>query len=81
MLTRRTQLLLDDDRYARVQRRAAATRRSVGAVIREAIDVALPPETMSKQQAAEHFRTAPLMDIGSPEEIQREINTMYDRLG
>jgi predicted transcriptional regulator len=38
MLTRRTQLLLDDDRYRRLERRARGTGQSVAAVIREAID-------------------------------------------
>jgi hypothetical protein len=38
MLTRRTQLLLDEDRYRRLERRARGTGQSVAAVIREAID-------------------------------------------
>jgi predicted DNA-binding protein len=37
-LSRRTQILLDDDRYAQLERRANQTGRSVAAVIREAID-------------------------------------------
>lgn len=40
-LTRRTQILLDEERYAALERRASESGRSVGAVIREAIDVAL----------------------------------------
>jgi uncharacterized secreted protein with C-terminal beta-propeller domain len=78
MLTRRTQLLLDEERYARVERRAAATNRSVGAVIREAIDRAFPSEAMTRAQAAEYFHTAPRLDISSPEDIRRELETMYD---
>jgi len=38
MLTRRTQLLLDEERYGRLDQRARASGRSVAAVIREAID-------------------------------------------
>lgn len=76
MLTRRTQLLLDEERYARLERRAAATNRSVGAVIREAIDRAFPSEEMTRAQAAEYFRTAPRMDISSDDEIRRELETM-----
>ncbi len=38
LLTRRTQLLLDEERYAKLERRAAQTGRSVAAIIREAID-------------------------------------------
>lgn len=38
-LTRRTQVLLDDRRDQLLRRRAAATGRSVGSLIREAIDL------------------------------------------
>lgn len=37
-LTRRTQLLLDEERYRRLEREAAQTGRSVASLIREAID-------------------------------------------
>jgi predicted DNA-binding protein len=37
-LTRRTQLLLDEERYRRLEERSAATGRSVASLIREAID-------------------------------------------
>lgn len=40
-LTRRTQLLLDEERYRRLQEEADATGRSVAAIIREAIDTQL----------------------------------------
>ncbi len=80
MLTRRTQLLLDEARYARLERQAAATNRSVGAVIREAIDRAFPSESFSRAEAAAYFRDAPRLDISDPEDIRREIETMYDRL-
>jgi predicted DNA-binding protein len=53
MLTRRTQLLLDEDRYRRLERRARGTGRSVAAVIREAIDEKLEAEDreMARQEA------------------------------
>ncbi|CAN5791604.1 hypothetical protein BH18ACT7_BH18ACT7_09380 [soil metagenome] len=81
MLTRRTQLLLDDERYAHLERLAQQTHRSVGAVIREAIDRYLPSTAMTRAEALEHFLTAPLMDIGSDEEIRHELDTMYDDVG
>lgn len=80
MLTRRTQLLLDDDRYLQLERIAAQTQRSVGSVIREAIDQYLPSQAMTRAEALAHFDTAPRSDIDDPEEIRREIDTMYDRL-
>lgn len=54
-LTRRTQLLLDDDRYERLEARAAATGRSVAAIIREAIDdkLADPAGSARRREAAQ----------------------------
>lgn len=78
MLTRRTQLLLDEDRYLRLQQRATATNRSVGAVIREAIDQAFPSASMTKAQAADYFRSAPTMDIATPDDIRRDLESIYD---
>lgn len=80
MLTRRTQLLLDAERYTQLARVAEQTQRSVGAVIREAIDRYLPSTTLTREQALEHFDTSARLDISDPAEIRREIDTMYDRL-
>ena len=41
MLNRRTQILLDEERYARLEQAAQVSGRSVAAVIREAIDAKL----------------------------------------
>lgn len=80
MLSHRTQVLLDDDRLRRVKQRATETDRSVGAVIREAIDQALPARTMTPDEAFEYFRTAPrLGGDGSPEAIKRDILSASER--
>ena len=42
MLTRRLQVLLDEERYARLAAQAARTNLSVAAVVRAAIDAAFP---------------------------------------
>lgn len=79
MLTRRTQVLLDDERYTRLERRARETNRSVGAVIREAIDHAFPARAMTREEALEHFLTAPPLDgPDGPEDVKREILSRYD---
>lgn len=80
-MSRRTQLLLDDERYTQLERLAEQTQRSVAAVIREAIDRYLPSTAMTRAEALEHFLTAPLMDLGSDEDIRRELDTMYDDVG
>lgn len=79
MLTRRTQVLLDQERYDRLEQRARDTDRSVGAVIREAIDGAFPPRAMTRDEALEHFRAAPpLPGSDSPNDIRREILARHD---
>lgn len=51
-MTERTQVLLSPEQRRRVERAAAQSSMSVGAVIRAAIDAYLPPaRTQSRQQA------------------------------
>lgn len=78
-LTRRTQVLLDEDRYARLERRAGETNRSIGALVREAIDVAYPNSGPTREQAFEILRSSPPADHGSPEDVKREILSVYER--
>ncbi len=50
VLTRRTQLLLDEERYRRLQQEADATGRSVAAIIRDAIDARLEEVDRGQQR-------------------------------
>ncbi|WP_022923661.1 ribbon-helix-helix protein, CopG family [Serinicoccus marinus] len=52
VMDRRLQLLLDAERYARVSQEAAASGRSVAAVIREAIDARFAPDDDAALRAA-----------------------------
>ena len=79
-LNRRMHVLLDDDRLERLRRRADATGSSVGAVVREAIDHELEREDRSAALAAlESFLAAPPLPVGTPEELDRELETMLER--
>jgi hypothetical protein len=51
MLDRRLQILIDDARYRRLEAVARERRLSVAAVIRDAIDAALPPDLDKKRRA------------------------------
>lgn len=81
-LTRRTQILLDEDRYRRLSEEADARNTSVAALIREAIDLALPTTSSNRERAASEFlrlaREEP--DPGlSPSDLKREILSLNER--
>ena len=61
-LSRRTQILLDEDRYAQLEHRATQTGRSVAAVIREAIDEKLSHDDRGalRRDALADLLSAPL---------------------
>ena len=71
-MTRRLQLLLDDERMARLEQRAEAGGRSVASLIREAIDIAYPPANYARrQQAVERILAAPRMPVEDWAEMKR----------
>lgn len=77
-LTRRTQILLDEDRYARLERRAGETNRSIAALVREAIDVVYPERGAERERAFDDFLAGPLADHGGPEDVKRDIVERLD---
>jgi hypothetical protein len=80
MLTRRTQILLDEDRYRRLERRAEVTGASIGAVIREAIDRAFPEGGSDRARAARSLLGSPPMPVEDWESMKRDlVDSMYER--
>ncbi len=81
-LTRRTQILLDEDRYTRLSAEAESRGSSVAGLIREAIDQTFPATSADRRAAASEFlRLAeedPLLDLG-PEGIRSEILAINER--
>jgi predicted DNA-binding ribbon-helix-helix protein len=65
MLTHRLQLLLDDERYQRVQTLAHQRGTSVAAVIREALDRGLPATQRRRSAAARRILAAEPMQVGN----------------
>jgi predicted transcriptional regulator len=65
MLTHRLQLLLDDERYQRVQTLARQRGTSVAAVIREALDRGLPATQRRRSAAARRILAAAPMEVGN----------------
>jgi hypothetical protein len=63
MLTRRLQVLLDEDRYQRLERHASLRGASVAALVREAIDIAFPEAELDRWSAGELPLSAEPMDV------------------
>jgi hypothetical protein len=73
-LDRRLQLLLDEARYLRVAAVAKERNTSVAAVIREAIDAAIPAEAERKKSAWREIQALPLVPLGDPDELRAELD-------
>jgi hypothetical protein len=68
MFDRRLQILLDEGRYRRLEAVARERRLSIAAVIRDAIDVALPPDLEKKRRALAAIKAAKPMAV--PERVE-----------
>jgi hypothetical protein len=75
MLERRLQILLDDARYRRLAAAARERKTSVAAVVRDAIDQALPADLEKKRAAWEELKKAkPIPLPETVEELKRELD-------
>ncbi|HTE84143.1 MAG TPA: ribbon-helix-helix protein, CopG family [Dehalococcoidia bacterium] len=80
MLQRRFQILLDDERFHKVEREAGRRGISIAAVIREAID-RLPSREAERRAAALAFLAAEPMEVpDDPADLRRELDEAHDRL-
>jgi hypothetical protein len=80
MLDRRLQILIDDARYRRLEAVARERRLSVAALIRDAIDAALPADLPKKQRAAAALLAAEPMDVpDTVEELKAELDDARSR--
>ena len=75
ILDRRVQILLDEPRYRRVEAAARARGTSVAAIIREAIDFAVPTDLERKREAWEELQRAEPMEVPATiEELKAELD-------
>lgn len=79
MLRRRLQVLIDDARHEALEREAARTQSSVGAVVRAAIDERLAPGAARRSGAGARLLAAPATPAAEPDELEAEIALMSDR--
>ncbi len=81
MLSRRLQILLDEDRYERLSRRSIERGSSVATLVREAIDLAYPAVDPRKAAAAEEILSAEPMPVPDVAELRRELDDIRARRG
>ncbi len=78
MFERRLQILIDEPRYRRLAAAARERRQSVSAVIRDAIDIALPADLARKRAAANAILAAEPMPVPDTiEELKAELGELY----
>lgn len=78
-LTRRLQVLLDEERYAWLQQVAEQRGTTVAALVRDALDRAYPVQQLPADVAADRFLTRPPVVLGSWEEAKHEIEDGLER--
>ncbi|MCL4422334.1 MAG: antitoxin [Actinobacteria bacterium] len=78
MLTRRLQVLLDEDRWSRLQREADRRRVPVATLVREAIDELFPADREVRQAALQAILDAEVMDVPDPGALREELHTLRD---
>lgn len=81
VMERRLQLLLDADRYRKIEGEAARSGRSVAAVIREAIDWRFDDDHAVRRQAAAELLRATVDAEGAEPEWQSVERAMDAELG
>jgi predicted DNA-binding protein len=77
-LTRRLQILLDEDRYARIERLARRRGASVATIVREAIDAAFPDDVPDRAEAARRVLDAEPIQVSDWPLLKDEIERMYE---
>ena len=79
MLSRRLQILIDEDRYRRLAARARSRRVSVATVVRDAIDRDLEVPSLGRAEAGRRFLAANPMAIGDLDELLGELDRLRGR--
>jgi hypothetical protein len=79
MLTRRLQILLDERQHGRLVAHARERGLSVGAAVREAIDLAIPASSGERAAAARRILEAEPMPVPDLPELREELDAAHDR--
>jgi hypothetical protein len=79
MYGHRLQILLDDERHARIAAAARERGVSVATVVREAIDRGLPSTDRQRRSAARRVLDAPDMGVPDVAELRSELEALRSR--
>lgn len=79
MLDRRLQVLIDEDRWSRLEREAGRRRVSVAVLVREAIDERFPGNADERRTALEAILAADPMDVPDPDQLRDELEAIRNR--
>lgn len=77
-LTRRLQVLLDEERYARLERAAALRGAPIATLVREAIDRLFASKESDRRAAGQRLLNAPPMPVEDWEEMKRDLTEVPD---
>lgn len=81
MLTRRLQVLIDDERLRRLEAEAARREVPVAVLVREALDAAYPATTEERRAAAERILAAEPMPVPDVDDLRDELGEARGRHG
>lgn len=74
MLRKRVEILFDEREYSRLEELARAQKRSVGSVVREAVETYVTkPADEKRHRAFERLLSMDIGPVGSPEDIKKII--------
>jgi hypothetical protein len=79
MLDRRLQVLIDEDRWSRLDREASRRRVPVAVLVREAIDERFPSDLDARRAALQAILDAEPTDVPEPEDLRRELEAIRAR--
>jgi len=79
MLDRRLQVLIDQDRWDRLEREAGRRGVPVASLVREAIDQRFPSGDDTRRAALQTILDAQVMDVPGPRELRRELDSARGR--
>lgn len=76
MLERRLQVLIDEDRWIRLEREAQRRRVPVVVLVREAIDERFPAVAEARRSGLQAVLDAELMEVAAPTQLRAELDAI-----